>query len=83
MEKNILNYLVQFLIDNKDGLVDQAIWAVGNISGDSAQFRDQLIEAGAVQAVIHLINITKNRSNIIHSAWVLSNLCRGTPLPQH
>lgn len=83
MEKNILEYLVQFLMENKEGLVDQAIWAVGNISGDSAEFRDMLIEAGAVKATIHLINVTKNRNNIIHSAWVLSNLCRGTPLPEH
>lgn len=64
-------------------MVDQAIWAVGNISGDSAEYRDLLIEAGAVQAIIHLINTTKNKSNIIHSAWVLSNLCRGNPLPNH
>ena len=35
MEKNIVENVIWFLIENQEGIVDQAIWAVGNIAGDS------------------------------------------------
>ena len=40
LEHNIIPLLISFLIDNLQGVADQAIWAVGNLAGDSPNVRD-------------------------------------------
>lgn len=35
-------------------IIEQAIWGLGNIAGDSAKFRDYVIEAGAVDPIADL-----------------------------
>jgi len=55
---------------------------LGNIAGDCHQFRKLVLEANALDALIHLVSNT-NKNNIIkHGIWALSNLCRGRPLPK-
>ena len=58
MQYDIIPLLTAFLVENKPGIADQAIWAVGNLAGDSSPIRDQLIEAGVVDAAIYFINNT-------------------------
>jgi hypothetical protein len=58
MQYDIIPLLAAFLVENKPGIADQAIWAVGNLAGDSPVYRDQLIDAGGVDAIIHFINNT-------------------------
>lgn len=59
---------------------------MGNVAGDSAQYRDMILEKEGMDAVIELYNRTfrENRSNtdIIlkrNISWTMSNFCRGTP----
>ena len=75
--------MVQFLLENKPGIADQAIWGIGNLAGDSPAVRDRVIDEGGVNAVINFINNTKNPNNLAQAAWALSNLCRGNPLPSY
>eukprot|EP01043_Picozoa_sp_COSAG02_P050001 COSAG02_NODE_5084_length_4651_cov_1.828207_1_plen_212_part_10 len=63
---------------------EQAIWALGNISGDSVRCRDQVLATSALAALVHKLKdhgvglpISLQRT----AAWALSNLCRGNPLP--
>ncbi len=63
---------------------EQAIWALGNISGDSVRCRDQVLATSALAALVHKLKdhgaglpISLQRT----AAWALSNLCRGKPLP--
>lgn len=44
LEFDILPILMRILIENKPGIADQAIWAVGNLAGDSPTMRDKLID---------------------------------------
>jgi importin subunit alpha-1 len=83
MEYDIIPILTLFLFENIPGVADQAIWAVGNLAGDSPVLRDKLINQGGVDAVIHFINNTEHRNNLIQAVWALSNLCRGNPLPEY
>lgn len=83
VENGVLPLLIQFLSENQLGVADQAIWAIGNLAGDSPSIRDKVIEEGGVDAVINFINNTTNRTNLIQAAWALSNLCRGQPLPEY
>jgi len=63
---------------------EQIIWVLGNIAGDSSQFRDCLIHAGAVNPFIKIMEESlsaEDQALIKHGTWALSNLCRGKPLP--
>ena len=75
--------LVKFLLENHQGIVDQAIWAVGNLAGDSSKLRDYLLDLGALNALIYVINSGPNPNNMAQGAWALSNLCRGNPSPDY
>ncbi len=65
--------------------MEQAIWAIGNISSDCTFYRDSILREGGL---INLIKIVQNPSikdqHIIQqTAWAMTNLCRGTPLPKY
>ncbi len=58
----------------------QAVWALGNIAGDGPEFRDVVLNHGAMVPILDsLSSDTKFKKN---ASWTLSNLCRGKdPLP--
>ncbi|KAI5181157.1 importin subunit alpha-1/8 [Nematocida sp. AWRm80] len=68
-------------------LQDQAVWALGNISGDSESARDLVIKAGATEPLLdHIDNLlldpVGNVQYLRNAAWAISNLNRGrNPLP--
>lgn len=62
------------------GVKEQALWAFGNIAGDSTLWRDQVLEAGGLTAI--LSNLNENSRNYMKQAcWVVSNMVRGRPPP--
>ena len=44
MEFDIIPILMRILVEDRPGITDQAIWAVGNLAGDSPSMRDKLID---------------------------------------
>jgi len=63
---------------------EQAIWALGNIAGDNYEFRDIIIQAGAVYPLIRIIEESVAEGTLLKNAiWALLNLCRGKPLPPY
>lgn len=62
--------------------MEQAVWALGNIAGDNANFRNIVTNAGIIEPLIQVINKSATDSTITrNAAWTLSNLCRGKPVP--
>lgn len=65
------------------GIVEQAIWAIGNIASDSSFNRDAVIRKGAITALVCIVTSTKLSQIIEPGLWALSNLCRGQPYPPY
>mgnify|MGYP000853967859 CR=1 FL=1 len=60
----------------------KAIWALGNISGDSHTFRDLILKQGGVNAMIKFMEGKTDLAIVKHGTWALSNFCRGKPAPR-
>ena len=82
MEKGTVNVLVELLNSPHIEVVEQAIWGLGNIAGDSAKVRDIVISAGAVNPISNILDQAAPGSSFVRNAsWTLSNFCRGRPAP--
>ena len=72
-------------------MVEQAIWAIGNIACDSPHHRDNIIKHNGINNILTIIDLAtsqlqtnKKMIDIIKSAaWSLSNFCRVKPLPEY
>jgi hypothetical protein len=60
---------------------EQAVWALGNIAGDSYECRDLVIRLGAVGPLLHLCTPEAPIGLLRNAVWALSNFCRGKPQP--
>ena len=70
---------------------EQAVWALGNIAGDCPTLRDLVLNNGATDKIIKMIEATASMGQmgpLRNAVWALSNLMRGarrdtpTPIPR-
>ena len=56
---------------------EQAVWALGNIAGDSPTCRDYVLREGALRPLLALLSENHKISMLRNATWTLSNFCRG------
>jgi len=68
---------------------EQAVWAIGNLSGDNVDARDEILRFNALHEIKRFItsesgfNRDPPRSDfLVNCTWTISNLLRGKPVPR-
>ena len=76
--------LMEVLDSESIPLVEQAIWALGNIATDNVVYRDTILEMGMIGKLSEMIfsNQEKYESIIEEVSWVISNLLRSRVPPE-
>lgn len=81
IDKGGIPCFIRLLQSKRAEVAEQAIWALGNIAGDSAVFRDLILKYQGLQPLLAIIQTATDKTIIKHGVWAVSNLCRGKPLP--
>eukprot|EP01017_Pseudomicrothorax_dubius_P045276 TRINITY_DN7808_c0_g1_i1.p1 TRINITY_DN7808_c0_g1~~TRINITY_DN7808_c0_g1_i1.p1 ORF type:complete len:495 (-),score=95.21 TRINITY_DN7808_c0_g1_i1:94-1578(-) len=62
--------------------IETAIWALGNVCGESLIYRDQLLAMGIIDLVLEILGSQICEYKILKTlVWLTSNLVRGRPYP--
>jgi len=81
MDYGAVPVFVALLQSPSDDVREQAVWALGNIAGDSPRCRDTVLAQNALHPLLAQLNASSKLTMLRNSTWTLSNFCRGKPQP--
>lgn len=86
VESGAFQLFVELLKHPNPELRGQCIWAIGNISGESPEFRDLTLQCDVMGSLLTTLVSEMNAGFPTddlakNTTWAISNLCRGKPSP--
>ncbi|KAJ3423868.1 importin alpha [Anaeramoeba flamelloides] len=82
---DVIPIFLELLDSESLDVIEQSIWALGNISGDKLEFRDKILSYPKsfkkILDVYHNKNL--NQSILKNTTWAVSSMCRGMPFPDY
>ena len=79
VDKGGIQLFTELIKSSHELVVEQAVWAIGNIGGDRSVYRDSLIKGGALNTLNSLVMKCQNSKIVSQSAWAISNIVRRKP----
>lgn len=77
IQKKVIEVFIAISQSEYSQIVEQAVWGLGNISGDCLEFRNLILKSNAPRILLNTYTkFTQNPTIISHITWVFSNLCR-------
>lgn len=83
VEKGVIAKLISLLNSQDESLIDQALWALGNVAGDTLSYRNSILAHGIIPILAKLLTETKDEEMLKNGCWLASNLARGPPYPKY
>eukprot|EP01046_Picozoa_sp_COSAG06_P080661 COSAG06_NODE_27914_length_584_cov_0.802062_1_plen_138_part_00 len=77
----MLVHVLRDAVGTTDDTRDQAMWALGNIAGDSSGCRDLVLQEAGLTSLVAQLMESSRVSTLRQGTWALSNFCRGKPPP--
>nr|KAJ0197483.1 hypothetical protein LSAT_V11C700371760 [Lactuca sativa] len=81
IDHGVVPIFVKLLASPSDDVREQAVWALGNVAGDSPKCRDLVLAQGSLIPLLSQLNEHAKLSMLRNATWTLSNFCRGKPQP--
>jgi len=73
---------VDLLRSDNASVQEQAVWALGNIAGDSVGYRDAVLSTSALNDIVEILSKPGVPLSMLRTAtWAISNFMRGKPRP--
>ena len=82
IDKGVVPIFISLLGSPHQNIIEQSIWALGNIAGEDSYYKGLILKEGAIKPLASILSKAEKNSMLARNcAWCITNLLRGKPLP--